>query len=184
MVCSIDDGTRALRICSRIDTAGRPSEAAPMRTARWFSLGVVAGLAALLAAACDGSGSDDPRCTSLCTIKDASAGDVCSQASADACLEQCGAHIEGTTAACGDCLLEKAHFGTDAGTTSGGSCDPTAACPDGACTETGPGGSCTYCANDMTAAQNCYATTHPHREVTCETKFRPTTDCSALCAAQ
>lgn len=144
-------------------------------------------LAALLVPACGGSsGADDPRCAALCTIKQPStpnAGDICSQASADACLEQCAAHVKDTAAPCGDCLLDDAHFGTSS-EGGGGECAFTAACPDGECTETGPGGSCTYCSSDMAAEQDCYVKTHPRREVECKTDFRDPTKCTALCAAK
>lgn len=143
-------------------------------------------LLALLAAACGGtSGSDDPRCAALCTIKQPSTpnvGDVCSQASADSCLEQCGAQVKDTTAACGDCLLVDADFGTG-DETSGGGCGPTVACPGGECMESGPGGTCTYCSDDMTAEQNCYAMAHPRREVECKVDFRDPLKCATLCTA-
>jgi hypothetical protein len=144
-------------------------------------------LAPFLAPACGGSGgSSDPRCAALCTITQPdtpNVGDVCSQASADACRSQCEAHVADTTAPCGDCLLEDAEFGnvTEGG---GGYCESTAACPDGECTESGPGGDCTYCTGDMAAEEQCYAKAHPRREVECKTEFRDPAKCSALCAAK
>lgn len=149
----------------------------------------VASSLALLVPACGGSGgSGDARCVALCTIKEPStpnAGDVCSQASADTCLELCGARIEGTGAVCSDCLLEDAYFGL--GSSGGGGNDcvyPSSTCgTDGECTEVGPAGSCTYCASDSAAYQDCYAQVHPRREVACDVDFRDAAECSALCAA-
>ena len=152
-----------------------------------LSVALPALLVAILGPACGGSGgSDDARCAVLCAIKEPAtpnAGDVCSQASADACLDQCAAHVLDTTAPCGDCLLDGADFGTTS-EGSGGPCESTAACPDGECTETGPGGSCTFCGGDMAAEQKCYVQTHPRREVECKTDFRDPAKCTALCAAK
>jgi hypothetical protein len=144
-------------------------------------------LFAVLAPACGGSGgSSDPRCAALCIIMQPdtpNAGDICSEASAEACRSQCEARVADTTAPCGDCLLEDAEFGT---TTDGNSgyCGPTVACPDGECTESGPGGDCTYCTSDMAAQEQCYVKTHPRREVECKTDFRDAAKCSTLCVAK
>jgi hypothetical protein len=143
-----------------------------------------AALAALLVA-CGGGAADDPRCVSLCTIKQPpidGAGDVCSQASADQCQKECGARIDGVATACADCLLQDAVFGGTSGG-SGNDCHTDAKCPNsGLCTETGPGGSCDYCEGDMAAETNCYKQTHPRREVECSTSFRDPAKCSAVCA--
>jgi hypothetical protein len=157
-----------------------------MRTALGPALSLL--VASLLVPACSSSsgGSGDPRCVAICTIEQPStpgAGEICSQASADSCLELCGARVQGTTAACGDCLLEKADFSTGS-ETGGGGCDPTVACPQGECTESGWAGDCTYCAGDTAKAQACYTQTHPRREVACKTDFRDALECSALCAVK
>jgi hypothetical protein len=154
---------------------------------RFSSLAILLALA-LLPAACGsstGGGSDDPRCVALCTVKDATYGDVCSQASADTCLSLCGVEIAGVTATCATCLLEDAEFG-GGDTAVGGECvSPSSACPGGSqCTDTGPNGAtCTYCDNDATAQANCYAQLNPRTEVACETKFTNVTKCSAFCVA-
>jgi hypothetical protein len=152
---------------------------------------------AFFACACSSKGEapsansgPDPRCTSLCTIQQppvANAGDVCSQTSADKCLQECAARIEGKTAVCGDCLLQNAQFGnTTGGSGPGSDCNSLSTnCPGASeCTMIGPGGTCTYCANDSAAEQNCYVQTNPRREVECPTDFRDPAVCSALCAVK
>ncbi|APR83016.1 Hypothetical protein A7982_08365 [Minicystis rosea] len=159
-----------------------------MRLQSYAASGLFLAFAALHAIACGGgsSGSDDPRCAALCTIKEpaiANAGDICSQASADACLDLCAAQVKDTSAPCGACLLDDADFGTSTSGNSG-ECSSSASCPDGECTESGPGGTCTYCSSDQAAQQKCYVQTHPRREVACETKFRDAAECAALCTVK
>ncbi|MFO0590859.1 MAG: hypothetical protein U0441_25165 [Polyangiaceae bacterium] len=140
---------------------------------------------ALMISACGGGAADDPRCVSLCTIKepsDPTVGDVCSQESADTCRETCGARIQDTGTVCADCLLEDADFGVKS---SGGtdSCVDSPMCSNTQlCTEVGPGGSCDYCYGDKAAADACYKQIHPHREVACDVRFRDAAECASLCA--
>jgi hypothetical protein len=156
-----------------------------MRSHHALALVLSAAFAAVLAA-CGGGSADDPRCVSLCTIKQPpidGAGDICSQASADQCKQECGAHIDGVPTACADCLLQDAQFG--GGTSSGGGdeCHNDAKCPETTlCTETGNGTSCEYCEGDKTAEDNCYKQLHPRREVDCTASFRDPAKCSAVCA--
>ena len=145
----------------------------------------------LLAFACGsstGGGTDDPRCTQLCAIEQPvipNVGEVCSQASADACVQQCAAHIAGTTAPCADCLLQDAFFGEETGGSSGNCMSPSTKCPTSAeCTESGNGGTCTYCQDDQAAQDMCYAQAHPLQEVDCPTNFPDATKCTALCAGK
>jgi hypothetical protein len=151
---------------------------------------VLASSFVLLVSACGGGsgGSSDPRCTSLCTIQqpaDPNIGQVCSQTSADACLQLCGAQIAGTMAACGDCLLMDASFGTESGSSGPGCMSPSTMCPGSAeCTESGWGGTCTYCMGDTAAQHACDAQVYPRQEVDCPTTFGDPTKCSALCAAK
>ena len=136
------------------------------------------------------SGSDDPRCVALCTIKEPStpnAGEICSQASADQCLALCGAEITGVTATCATCLLEDADFGGGESGGSGGDCEsPSPNCPSGAsyCTDSQNGVSCSYCDDDQAAQDACYAKLNPRTEVACETKFNDVTKCSSFCATK
>ena len=160
---------------------------------RLFPLLALVSTIALVPSACGSSsstgGSDDPRCAAVCVIEQpsiANAGDICSQASADKCAAQCDARIEGTTAACGDCLLEDATLGGGESTSSDPTecMSPSVKCgTDGECTESGPGGDCTYCSNDTAEQESCYVKTHPRREVECSPSFRDPAKCSALCAA-
>lgn len=145
--------------------------------------------AAILAPACGGGAADDPRCQSLCTIKEPStpgAGDICSQASADACRETCGAHIQDESTVCQDCLLEGAYFGlTSEG--AGNECGTSPMCPvldDVLCTDSGPGGDCQYCESDTAAKEACYKKAHPRREVECKVDFRDPAKCTDACASK
>jgi hypothetical protein len=150
---------------------------------------VLASAGILLMSACGGSGtSNDPRCTKLCTIEqpaDPNVGEVCSQASADSCLQLCAAQIAGTMAACGDCLLMDAFFGNESGGPGDLCMSPSTKCPGSAeCTTSGPGGTCTYCMGDSAGQQSCDAQVNPHQVVDCPTTFGDPTKCSALCAAK
>lgn len=143
---------------------------------------------ALLIPAC-GSAADDPRCESLCTIKEPSnpkIGDVCSQASADACRESCGARIQDTATLCADCLLEDAYF--SAGTTGGSAgdeCQTSPMCPNGSlCTMTGHAGSCDYCSDNTADETACKEKVNPRREVDCSPHFRDVVECAALCTSK
>jgi hypothetical protein len=151
---------------------------------------VLASAFVLLMFACGGGSgtSNDPRCTSLCTIEqpaDPNVGDVCSQASADTCSQLCAAQIAGTTAACGDCLLMNAFFGNESGGSGDNCMSPSTKCPASAeCTTSGPGGNCTYCMGDSAGQQSCYAQVNPHQVVDCPTTFGDPTKCNTLCAAK
>lgn len=160
---------------------------------RLFPLLALVSTIALVPSACGSSsstgGSDDPRCAAVCAIEQppiANAGDICSQASADKCAAQCDARIEGTTAACGDCLLEDATLGGKSSGDNSPECmSPSVKCgTDSECTASGPGGDCTYCSNDKAEQESCYVKTHPRREVECSPSFRDPVKCSALCAAK
>lgn len=147
---------------------------------------IAVGALASAFAGCGGGAADDPRCKSLCVIEEPSiegAGDICSQASADLCREDCGARIEGVGSACASCLLEEARFSAESETGVGGPCDDSPECPEsGLCTESGPGGDCDYCGDDAAAELACYKKAHPRREVECKADFRDPKDCSDLCA--
>lgn len=147
---------------------------------------LLAAVAAVLAPACGGA-SSDPRCVALCTINEPStpdAGDICSQASADACREQCGAQIQDEPTVCADCLLEGAYFGL--GTDGGGNeCQTSVKCPaTSLCSDSGPGGQCDYCEGDAAAESACYKKAHPRREVECKADFRDPVKCASACAAK
>lgn len=148
---------------------------------------VVLAVAALVAA-CGGGAADDPRCVSLCTIDEPSiegAGDICSQASADACRQSCGAQIESEDSACAACLLEDASFSRDSVSGGNGECSTSAECGinDVLCNDSGPGGTCEFCSDDEAAELECYKKTHPRREVECDVDFRDPAKCSDLCGS-
>jgi hypothetical protein len=140
-------------------------------------LAITLPFALLLAVACGSSGASDPRCQSLCTVKDRTYGSVCSQDSADTCADTCGAHIDGTTTACGDCLLQDAEFGTST-TTGGNSCGSDKTCGSGVLCSTSV---CSFCQGDQAAEDACVAKTYPRKEVACTPKFRDAAKCSAVC---
>lgn len=123
----------------------------------------------------------DPRCVAACpeTMPDVpNAGPVCDAASRTQCLDECQVRIAGLANVCQSCLLEKACFDPgcgSGGTTTGGSCNETT------CTIESEFGSCTYPTNDDAAYRACLVKIDPRREVTCAVKFRPTTECAALC---
>jgi len=151
-----------------------------------LALAVVAALGSLFAFACGGGAASDPRCGAVCAVSEpplAGAGDVCSQASADACKQECGARLSGVTSVCGDCLLQDAHLGGSAVGGVSDICNTSPMCANGAlCTRMGRTGSCTYCEHDMAAQQACEVKVDPRREVPCTTEFRDPAKCSALCA--
>ncbi len=142
----------------------------------------VALLVGVALAAC-GSDDDpyadaDPRCAALCTIEEPpleGAGDICSTASAESCLDQCAARIAGTTSVCGSCLLEDASFEDDDEVSPGDFCE------NGTCTMTGRAGECSYPEGDQAARDNCRRQVYPRREVACETEFEPVADCASVC---
>lgn len=140
---------------------------------------------ALTVAAC--SSADDPRCVALCTIKEpstAGAYDICSQASADQCLELCAARIGDATTICADCLLDDADFGTGGISGGGDDCVSPSSCGGSTalCTMTGRGGSCDYCEGDDAAYDACLPKVFPRRAVACETDFGDSSKCAAVCA--
>lgn len=128
------------------------------------------------------TGATDPRCQTLCAVKQpalSGAYDVCSDASAAACAQDCTARIAGQKTVCQSCLLEKACF-------KPGGCGATssdAGCNNGQCTITGRVGSCTYPAGDQAAADNCIRQVYPRRTVECAPTYRSVTECAALCPA-
>lgn len=152
-----------------------------------FPLSLLLVSLALFLPAC-GSAADDPRCVSLCTIKEPSnpkIGAVCSQESADVCRESCGARIQDTATLCTDCLLEGAYFGSE---TTGGSlddCQTSAMCPTGQlCTLTGATGSCDYCSDNNADKTACQEKVNARHEVTCDVSFPEVAKCAALCTSK
>ena len=178
-----------MKVFPPLDAPKAPAEILSMRL---FPVIALASTLAVLPSACSSSGStggsDDARCAAVCAISQppiADAGDICSQASADACAAQCDARIKDTTTACGNCLLEDARLGGDETGGNPTSCmGPSVKCgTDEECTASGPAGDCTYCSNDKAAEKSCYVKTHPRREIECSTNFRDPVKCNALCAA-
>lgn len=139
-------------------------------------LGISAGLSG-----CGGDASSDPRCQSLCTIKEPSlsgAYDICSQTSADACLKDCGARISEVSTVCASCLLENACFSNGCRDSLGS--DP--GCTSGQCTISGRVGSCTYPQGDQAAYDNCVRMVYPRREVQCSPEYQSVSKCASVCA--
>ena len=138
----------------------------------------------LFVAACSSGGDDpftdaDPRCATTCAIHEpsvAGAGDVCSTASAELCLETCAVRIAGVDTLCASCLLENSYFDT-----GGGDGEGTDYCDSQTCTMTGRSGTCTYPYGNVTAHDACYRQVNPRREVACEADFRPVTECATVC---
>lgn len=151
--------------------------------------GVVSVLVALgVATLFSACGSDDPRCVSLCTVKEPSTpgvGDVCSEASASSCRQECGAQIEGVSNVCAGCLLEDARFEVSSEGFSG-DCQTSSMCAGSEllCTESGPGGDCQYCDGDKAAYDACYKKVHPRREIECEVRFRDPAECADICSLE
>ena len=137
---------------------------------------------AVVAAAC-GSNDDpftdaDPRCAAICTIDEpaiAGAGDICSTASAELCLDTCAVRIGGVDTLCASCLLEQSYFGT------GGESGDSDYCDTQTCTMTGRAGTCTYPYGNQQAREACMRQVDPRREVACEADFRPVTECATVC---
>ncbi len=141
----------------------------------------------VLASGC-GSGSDadpytdaDPRCAAVCAIDEPAvegAGDVCSEDSAAACVDQCEARIVDVSTVCATCLLEETSFGDEV--------LPGSHWCDGdtlRCTIEGRNGSCNYSYGDQAGLENCLRQVYPRREVDCDVDFRPVNDCAEVCAA-
>ncbi len=142
-------------------------------------------LVCLVATACGGDGDDDPyagadpRCAQACAIETPSlegAYEVCSTASARACVDVCEARIAGMSSLCASCLLEDARFETD---------DPVIPfdCDGTTCRYTGWGGTCTFPEGDLEAREDCARTAYPRREVACEPRWRPVAECASTCAS-
>ncbi|HVV82652.1 MAG TPA: hypothetical protein VHE35_06210 [Kofleriaceae bacterium] len=146
---------------------------------------LVAGLASLVlgVAACGGDDGDpfanaDPRCAAICQIQEPSldgAYDICSVASASSCIDQCETRIADVATVCASCLLEDAEFDTDETSTAD-------SCMNGTCTMTGRTGDCMYPEGDQAARDNCARMVFPRREVSCDTTFRPVTECASVCS--
>jgi hypothetical protein len=142
------------------------------------------GLVVLSSPAC-GGGTDenraaDPRCISLCTVGQPEvegAFDVCSEASAEQCQQECSARIADTETLCASCLLEDACFAPDCG----GSDDPDFCDSSGQCTVSGREGTCTYSMGDEAARADCLRQVFPRRSVECTTEYRSLSECSAEC---
>ena len=141
-----------------------------------------------MAAACgndanDGEPAADPRCDSLCTIKEPEledAYDVCSQASAQRCLRDCAARLVDVSSVCASCLVEEACFDVQCGPHKGPGgvdCDSS-----GVCTIYGREGSCSYPAGNQAALEDCLRQVYPRREVECTPEYRPVAGCAAVCS--
>ncbi len=154
------------------------------RRARTFPASCL--LFALLAAGCGGGDGDsgeplegDPRCVTLCQIDEPSpdgAFDVCSQASAELCVSDCEARIEGTESPCASCLLDDAYFDQPENVGS------SPFCQAGTCTMNGREGECTYPEGDEAAEDDCYRQVSPRREVQCDADYRDPVECGSLCS--
>ena len=121
----------------------------------------------------------DPACASLCKIVEpplAGAYDICSEDSARDCVDMCESRIAGQPAGgCVDCLLGGASFGT-------GPIDAEAECDDsGTCTIEGPGGSCTYVADDPVDRDRCTRIAFPRTVIDCPVSFGSTQGCGLTC---
>jgi hypothetical protein len=152
------------------------------RPAKWIARLIAVALGAIAAFPYVACNSADPRCTSLCQVHDATYGDVCSQASASSCVDQCDAQIAGTTAACSACLLQGASFETDSTVGTNNNCASSTQC-NGQDQCTLPKSGCTYCSGDMAAEQACFKKEFPRTEVACAPKFRDPAKCSSVCPA-
>jgi hypothetical protein len=143
-----------------------------------------------LLAACGTSSPDgidesdhDPRCVAACPAtmpRYEGVGEVCDAASREQCLDQCAARIAGVSPVCQSCLVEDACFGPDGCVGDEGifgMCTNTT----NTCTVSSEFGMCTYSINDEAAKLKCYQQVNPRREVTCEARFRPTTECATVC---
>ncbi|MBL4633028.1 MAG: hypothetical protein JKY56_04105 [Kofleriaceae bacterium] len=120
----------------------------------------------------------DPRCQSICIIDEPSldgAFDICSEASAGLCKDECTVRIEEATSLCATCLLEDADFGVGIRAGSSDFCD------NGICQKIGREGTCTYTQGDDQARDDCSRQVFPRREVHCDTEYAPVLDCSAIC---
>lgn len=121
----------------------------------------------------------DPRCQSICIIEEPyldGAFDICSEASAGLCKDECSARIEAVSSLCAICLLEDAYFGL------GERVGTSDFCTNGQCEKTGRAGTCTYPQGDDQAEEDCARQVYPRREVHCDAEFAPVQDCAALCS--
>ncbi len=156
----------------------------PQRYVRRFS--PLCLLVALMGAACGDGDSDeplegDPRCVTVCQIDEPSldgAFDVCSRASAELCVSDCEARIEGTGPPCASCLLDDADFDQPENEDEGSS----PFCQAGTCTMNGREGECTYPVGDEAAKDDCYRQVSPRRAVQCDAEYRDPVECGALCS--
>jgi hypothetical protein len=155
---------------------------------------IVALSCAVLMAACGGSSSEsaddapgediDPRCERLCTIREpeiAGAFDVCSEASAADCRDECQARIADVEGVCATCLTADACFDTEC---AGGGDDPFIVCysETDTCVVSGPGGECSYPDGNRTAREDCIRRAFPRREVACSAEYPPFSSCAGVCA--
>ena len=121
---------------------------------------------------------DDPRCAALCVIAPPAiegAGDICSQVSADGCIAECNARIEGNPTLCASCLLEDACFDCEDGPSLPPFCDA------GTCEISGREGTCSFPEGDNEAYEACERQVNPLREASCSAEYRPVVECAALC---
>lgn len=139
----------------------------------------------VLATASYACGSDDSRCASLCEVQDKTEGDVCSQASADACIEACNDQIGGVETVCANCLLEDAEFLPPVeGGGDNDECKSDTTCLSGfGCVAARNGQTCKYCEGDIPAKSACDKQLNPLREVQCTAKFNDTANCTAQCGS-
>lgn len=126
----------------------------------------------------------DPRCSNLCRISQpaiSGAGEVCSAASAQACLTQCTARIASAKSLCASCLLEGARFGRlESGVP--GSCSTDRTCSSELrCEFIGRMGTCSYCAYDQTQLAACQRMVNPLQIVECPTSFGDAAGCGEFC---
>jgi len=148
----------------------------------------VLSLCVVVACASDGDPGDldvssrDPRCVAACTQPEpryAGVGEVCNAASRVQCLDVCESRIASLMTVCQNCLVEGACFGPDG-------CDEDVvlggSCTNNTCTITSEFGTCSYMTNDEAGKLKCYQQVDPRREVTCESEFRPTTQCASVCS--
>jgi hypothetical protein len=100
--------------------------------------------------------------------------DVCSAESARSCVDQCEARIAGIAPVCASCLVEDAYFWPDGD-------GYEVLCEGTTCSIQGPGGTCTFPEGDRAAQEDCVRVAFPRREVACEPRFRPVTECASVC---
>lgn len=124
----------------------------------------------------------DPRCKSVCRIKEPALADtysICDDQSADLCQKDCTARVRDLSSLCSDCTLEGAIFDADRASEV-----PKESCNNNSCVLSQDGRDCAYAKNDYAAKNSCLRMLYPRKSVQCTAKYRPVAECIGICSGQ